>query len=209
MLRDTLSADTMVVNQWLSDGDYDYQHDLANNGESLWQTIMKKIGEWLQELFSDVVNTDGVSTILTIIAIAVLATILFFVWRKVSRLRMSPKTKDLDYDVTEDTIYGIDFDAELARALSCGDHRGALRMVYLRTLRLLHDEKVLEWNNTKTPQEFVSAIADPGLRSEFAALTSLYVRVRYGHFPALLSDVESAIALERTIRKHLKKGGEA
>lgn len=207
MLRDTLSADTMVVNQWLNDSNYDYQHDLTNSGESLWQTIMAKIGEWLQELFSDVVNTDGVSTFLTIIAIAILLIILYFVWRKISRLRISPKAKDLDYDVTEDTIYGIDFDAELARALSCGDHRGALRMVYLQTLRFLHDEGILEWNISKTPQEFVSAIADPELRAEFEALTSSYVRVRYGHFPALLSDVERALALERGIRGRIKKGG--
>lgn len=205
---DTLTADTAVVNEWLNSGNYDYQRDLANQGETLWQTLLAKLGEWFEQILSDVFNSDGASTLLTILGISVLIVLVFFVLRKVSRIRRNTKTKDLDYEVAEDTIYGIDFDAELKRALAIGDHRGALRMVYLRTLRLLHDEKVLHWDNTLTPEEFVHAIADAELRKEFSMLTTMYVRVRYGHFPATLLDVENAIALERKIRSRIEKGGE-
>ena len=208
LTADTLTADTAVVNEWLNSGNYDYQRDLANQGETLWQTLLAKLGEWFEQILSDVFNSDGASTLLMILGISVLIVLVFFVLRKVSRIRRNTKTKDLDYEVAEDTIYGIDFDAELKRALAIGDHRGALRMVYLRTLRLLHDEKVLHWDNTLTPEEFVHAIADAELRKEFSMLTTMYVRVRYGHFTATLPDVENAIALERKIRSRIEKGGE-
>ena len=47
----------------------------------------------------------------------------------------------MEYTVTEDTIYGIDFDAEIARALALGNYNEAARMVYLQTLRWLSDNK--------------------------------------------------------------------
>ena len=63
----------------------------------------------------------------------------------------SGRQAPLEYEVTEDTIYGVDFEREIARAMERKDYREAMRFTYLQTLKMLSDHQLIDWQPFKTP----------------------------------------------------------
>ena len=94
-------------------------------------------------------------------------------------MRNSRDAKEEDNDGNE-TIYGIDFDAEIAKALAASNYRQAVRYLYLKTLRRLSDAGHINWQPSKTPSQYVYEVQ----RDEFRQLTQHFLRVRYGNFEA-------------------------
>ncbi|MBR1594540.1 MAG: DUF4129 domain-containing protein [Alloprevotella sp.] len=213
---DTLRADSTLVQAWTSNPDFDYVRDLSGQDESMLTVVMKWIGQYVQRLFSALTNSDTVSTIAAIGIVLLVLVGGYFAWRHLGKRRGRVKISDVEYTVSEDSIYGVDFDRELELALAGRQHRQAVRLLYLRTLRHLHDAGCLCWSLTQTPREFVDALQDDALRAPFSRMTTAFVRVRYGHFPATAEDVERMSGWARETDAHIprgehneEKGGEA
>ena len=86
----------------------------------------------------------------------------------------------MEYTVSEDTIYGIDFNTEITRAAGNGNYREAIRLTYLKTLRLLSDREIIDWQPFKTPSQYTREFQNEKLR----IMTNHFLRVRYGDFDA-------------------------
>ena len=211
MTPDTLRADTTLIREWAQSGDYDYAQNLHARDKSLLETLFEKLGEWLDDLVSidtgNIALDDVKKWISVAAACAATAFFIYFLWKRRKNLKRRPKAEDLPYEVTEDTIYVADFDAALEKALAASNYREAVRLIYFRTLRHLHDSGHLTWNATQTPEEFVCALTDAGMRSLFARLTNHYVRIRYGHFEATPADVRLLLQNEERLRTNGKEGG--
>lgn len=95
-----------------------------------------------------------------------------------------------DYDVVEDTIYGIDFDQDISRALDCGNLREAIRLRYLQCLKYLSDNEKIDWRIHKTPAQYTREFKN----ADFSSLTRQYVLIRYGDYEAtqaIFNDISS------------------
>ena len=102
-------------------------------------------------------------------------------WKKNPRLfRRADDDGSPDYDVEEDTIYGIDFDAEIDQAFQQHDYRQAVRLLYLQTLKQLSDAGRIDWQPSKTPMQYARQMNDAAFRE----LSNHFIRVRYGNFEA-------------------------
>lgn len=212
---DTLRADSALVRAWSDNSDYDYLRDLVHNDESLIQVILSWIGDYLSRMKFAIQQNEAFTTALAIAFMLLFCVGIWFLWRHLARRRGRVRVEDVAYSVTEDSIYGIDFDAELAKAIGAGQSERIVRLLYLRTLRHLHDAGCLSWSITQTPQEFVAALKDDDLRTHFAHMTQSFVRVRYGHFPATAEDIGHMKAWAASVNEHIahsaagsKKGGE-
>lgn len=75
----------------------------------------------------------------------------------------------MNYSVHEDTIYGVDFDFEIKRAMERKDYRESIRLLYLQTLKLLSDEGRIDWQPYKTPTEYIYEVKQEALRRLFQA----------------------------------------
>ncbi len=75
-----------------------------------------------------------------------------------------------------------DLDAQLKGALDAGDHRLAVRYLYLKALRLLNDGECIRYHIQSTNQEYVRQLGGSEFSGPFRFLTAAYDRVWYGEF---------------------------
>ncbi|WP_315356198.1 DUF4129 domain-containing protein [Prevotella denticola] len=195
-LTDTLTCDSTLLHRFRSDEAYDYAGELQTPDLDWWDWLARKI----ERLFSDVfsIQSDGDIRIFIYIAIALAfsALIVFLLYRH--RSGLFGKAGNINRaDDEEDDIYGIDFDAAYARAMAQKDYYRAVRIVYLRTLRRLSDNQRISWQLYKTPTEYTREF----LSADFQRMTSVFMRVRYGNYPASEELVDLLVSLEDEIRK--------
>lgn len=191
---DTLQIDTTFVSTWRSDDDYNYEREFARTGQSWFDSIRESIGEWLRTLFGADYESIFDIRIWAIIGILIVVVILVYVFMKHPALFFRNKHVKTEYTVSEDTIYGIDFDAVIAKAVGSQDWREAIRFTYLKLLRKLSDAKIIDWQIFKTPTKYTLEYRN----ADFSTLTNLFIRVRYGGFSATESDYRMMDKLSET-----------
>lgn len=180
-MTDSLQIDTLQVAQWRSDVRFDYDRELARGGENLWGWLMRNITRYFHDTMNTILGHESTQWILIAVGVLFVGFVCWLLWKyKPGLFGRSGKMKVLDYEVAEDTIYGIDFEAAIAQALAENDYRQAMRMVYLQTLKRLSDDGAIDWQPSKTPMQYVRQVG----RREFAELSRLFILVRYGNHEA-------------------------
>ena len=177
----------MQIARWQAQNDFDYNRELVGGGMTFTQWLTMQLNELLDSLFGQ----------------AWVGVVGWYLWRYHPGLFMWQEQKQEACEDTEDTIYGIDFDAVISKALGREYYREAVRMVYLRTLKVLSDGGQIDWQPYKTPSQYVRELSTSSQLSSSAAtanpavfrrLTTHFLRVRYGNFPAtreLYDEVEN------------------
>lgn len=204
--QDTLRLTSEQYEAWHSDRSYDYDSQFATSGRSLGSMI----GEWLDKMMSSFVGNETYweyrTWIWCTVAVVLLIVIFVFLWYKHPKLfQRDSKATELEYDVVEDNIYGVDFDSKLQEAVDAGDFSEAVRLRYLQTLRWLSDRKLIDWQPFKTPSQYSAEYREHGFRS----LTILFQRIRYGGFVADRQIFEEADRLySSTVEKGVQHDGD-
>ncbi len=181
----------MQIAQWQAQNDFDYNRELVGGGMTFTQWLMMQLDELLNSLFGQAWNSEYTWWLLSAIGVVVLGVVGWYLWRYHPGLFMWQGQQQETGEDTEDTIYGVDFDAVISKALGREDYREAVRMVYLRTLKALSDGRQIDWQPYKTPSQYVREF--PAVAA-FRTLTTHFLRVRYGNFPAtreLYDEVET------------------
>ena len=202
-MSDTLVIDSVQIARWQAQRDFDYNRELVGDEMTFTQWLMMKVNELLKDLFGQAWDSDYTWWLLAVVGVAVAGIAGWYLWRFHPGLFMRQGDGQLAYADTEDTIYGIDFDALVSQALAREDYHEAVRLVYLRTLKTLSDAHQVDWQPFKTPSQYVrefSASRSVGSGAAnvpivaFRTLTTHFLRVRYGNFPAtrpLYDEVEN------------------
>lgn len=204
---DTLSVDSTVLAPWQSDASYEYSRELMQSTKSIWD----QLSDWFTTLLARAThwNIDSDSTLIfwivaTMVIVGAVVAILL-VRHPALFMRRSAKDK-LDYTVTEDTIYGIDFDAMIARAMSRADYAAAVRLIYLQALRRLSDAGRIKWIRSKAPMQYVRELGDDSFRQ----LTLLFLQVRYGGYACSQAEADEMLRWQQAVCPPTEeKGGPA
>ena len=87
--------------------------------------------------------------------------------------------------VKEDAVSPLeeDLDGQLMHFLQIGDHRQAVRYLYLKSLRLLNDQGLIRFHQESTNEEYLRQLSATPQAPAFRVLTGLYEKVWYGEFP--------------------------
>ena len=208
---DTLSCDTTTLSLMRENGAYDYGRELVTPQVNLWDWILEKVGEFLEDIFGKVAAQHITMPLIVMAGLALIGLIVWFVYKNRPELFMRNKKRRFDEDAEGDTIYGIDFDAEIKRAVGNGDYPGAVRWVYLQTLRYLSDTRQIDWQLYKTPTQYVYEYRE----APFRELTNHFLRVRYGHFEADAPLLHEMNRLQEILKQKMvvlvttEEGGEA
>jgi len=179
---DTLRIDTAMLNAWRSEPDYDYASEVVQSDFSIGDWISRNIWEALDILFRSPASFyhDHYQLIWSVVGGLCVAAIAYFVYRKHPALFGGSGTTVRAYDVVEDTIYGVDFPAEIAAARQRKDWREAVRLVYLYALKKLADSGRIDWQPWKTPAQYAAEVGT----ADFRLFSNHFLRVRYGNFAA-------------------------
>lgn len=206
---DTLQLDSTQLAVFQRDSRFDYDRELVGGSQNLLEWLTVVISEWLEETFNVLVDNDVVYYSLIGLGVLLVLFLSWLVWKKNPRLFMRKEDEPLDYDVQEDTIYGVDFEAGIREALSRQDYRQAVRLLYLQTLKQLSDAGHIDWQPSKTPSQYVREYG----HKAFAELSNHFVRVRYGNFEATEELFQVMKELQQTLNSQTsnlnsEKGGE-
>lgn len=196
MASDTLCVDSARIAVWQEDGRYDYDREIVGGNENLLEWIASVVSRWLHKTFGTVLSDDVVYYVLVVLGAVVVVALGWLLWKKRFKLFYG-KDDDgmLDYEVVEDTIYGVDFDADLREALDNEDYRQAIRLLYLQTLLYLQETGKIDWQPSKTPTQYMRQVGLP----TFSQLTNIFVQVRYGNFDASEVLFRQMKALQETV----------
>lgn len=172
--------------------EYDYDSQVVKSGRSYLELLAEAVNKLMRSIFGSETYQNNSALIWTLIGVALILAVVVIVIVKKPQLflRGSKKGKKTAYSVSEDTIYGIDFDSGISKAKTEGNYREAVRLIYLKTLRLLSDKSRIDWQPFKTPSQYTREYAD----TRFRTMTNHFLRVRYGDFAAdgeLCDTVES------------------
>lgn len=197
MTADTLVADTACIGAWTSSGSYAYKEQLMMPERDLTEEWL----EWLSRHFSewDMHFSQWTPTKVAEVIVAVVAVCvgLYLLWHNRYRWVGTRRTGrvTVDYDVTDDNIYGIDFDRSIKASFEKQLYGETVRLCYLRFLRTLADRGIIVWQTGRTPQTYLASVPPGDDRRTLSRLTNLYVQLRYGHYPATRERAETALTL--------------
>ena len=111
---DTLVIDTARLQVWRRDDDYAYGRELVPSQDSLMDWVAKRLNEFFENIFGSNFYQDHHDTLWICIGLAALGAVLaFLLWKHPELFARSGRRKPMEYEVTEDTIYGIDFPSEI------------------------------------------------------------------------------------------------
>lgn len=198
---DTLSCNTDRLAHWQNNPSYNYNRELQAPELDLYGWLKMQLMKLLEKIFGSSFANEYAEPILIIIFILIVLLLVWFVYRKRPDLFMRAGKKTMPYTVHEDTIYGVDFEAEIAAAISRGDYKEAVRLLYLQTLKFMSDNEIIDWQLYKTPTQYVYEVKSETKREPFRNLTNRFLRVRYGNFEATGQLFNEMKELQREVGK--------
>ena len=138
----------------------DYQYDRPPEKPS----YISRFFEWLMDLLKQILPDSGVDAtfdilkyVLIALMIAILVSMLMNVPLNSLFLRRSARPVAPAYETIDENIHELDFDLLITEAVSQQDYRKAVRLNYLKTLKLLSDREVIAWEANKTNQNWNAA----------------------------------------------------
>ncbi|MDR1524522.1 MAG: DUF4129 domain-containing protein [Tannerella sp.] len=205
---DTIAYDTGKIAGYQADSRFDYNSQLEMTGLSWFEIVSKWFNRMINSIFSGRIEEEYTTPVMIALFLIALVSVLVFLYRKRPELFMrSRKTATLPYDTEEENIHKIDFDREISGALDSGDYRLAIRMIYLHTLRILSDGKLIDWQIHKTPTEYFYEIKNSDVKRPFRELTTHFLQIRYGNYAASPELFETVSRIRENI-KELIGGGD-
>ena len=204
---DTIIYDAQKIADYQADDRFDYNSQLYMPDYSWFEILSKWFNRLLNSIFSGKFEESVTTTVMIILFIAVILSILFFLYKKRPELFMrEKKSSPIPYDIEEENIHHIDFNKEISIALECGDYRLAIRLLYLQTLRLLSDNNLIEWQIHKTPTEYLYEIKNREMRPLFRELTNRFLQVRYGNYSASSELYDIMHEVQTSLKKEMEGG---
>ena len=207
----TIAADTIVYNasriaEWQQMDDYN--REAVESQSDLLQWLIGMLMQLIDDMIQGVVRLDITTYVFIAIVVILLAVFCWLIYKYRPAIFGRRKKDDLDYELEEDNIYGIDFDVELKKALDRSDYREAVRLKYLQTLKLLTDAERIDWQLHKTATQYSLEFPD----ATFQQMTNHFLRIRYGYFQAtaeIYEEMAADYASLSALHPSSKKGGES
>lgn len=209
-INDTIVCDTTLLNGLTNNSNYDYNSDLNVENESILQKFFDSIAEFIDDLFHKAPNPEDsiksslngnsvLGYVLIAVIVIVLLALLYYMYKKKMFFFKKKEKEAEEYEVVEDTIYGVDFENDIALAVKAGNYKEAIRLRYLQCLRLLSDKSLINWRIYKTPTQYTYEFKN----DTFDQFTKLYVFIRYGGYAATEIEYDEICKLKTVIEKHV------
>ncbi|MCY7351710.1 MAG: DUF4129 domain-containing protein [Cytophagaceae bacterium] len=167
-----------------NDRAYQYGQDIQPADSFLGQLLMRFL-RWIKDwLYNpEFETTRDWLTIALVVGVAVFVAFKLLGMDKMGLWRRGAAESQVPYSLETDNIHAIAFDEEIATARSREQFRLAVRLYYLKTLKTLTDQALIDWQPNKTNRAYVDELKPKTLRPDFERITAQFEYVWYGGFP--------------------------
>jgi hypothetical protein len=186
--------DKGAIGNYKKQPEFNY-HEEKYNGPSLWSRFWK----WFWSLFDSVkvTKTAWFWVVIKYLFIGAGIAALLFLILKLSGIDInifrSKPYAPLAYSEFEENIHEIDFDTEVEKAAAVNNYRLAVRLLYLKVLKQLSDNGLINWQINKTNTHYASELTNTEQQAAFKQLTRQFEYVWYGDF-LINSDIYKKIS---------------
>ncbi|WP_439152966.1 hypothetical protein [Winogradskyella sp.] len=170
-----------------SGDDFNYSIN-DTGGVNLMQRILRKFFNWMSDLFGFDVDFIDYKTLEYIVygllgLIVLYLLIKFLLENPVSSVFKTEDKEIEGFTYVEENIEQVDFDKLINTSLKDNNYRLATRYMYLKSLKVLANKKMIEWHYDKTNTDYLNEIKDSKLKTLFKRISYIYDYVWYGEFP--------------------------
>lgn len=173
--------------------------------------ISKKIIDFLNQFFNFNLRAETLSGrkiiwIISFILLGVLIIlgILFFYKKFKTVIGRNDKNK-ISVEEVEKNINSVDFDLLIANAVNEQNYRLAIRFYYLKILKTLSVQKLINYEYQKTNYEYFYEINNPDLKNLFKDISFVFDYCWYGDHIAKQSDFSLAEIKFKKIQQLISK----
>ena len=110
-------------------------------------------------------------------------------------------------NIQEEHIKNVDLDAYITSALKEENYRLAVRYMYLKSLKLLSLNNLIEWHFEKTNTDYYNEIENGDLKTHFKKISYWYDHIWYGEFALDKTGFENARKDFEKLNKNLNYAG--
>lgn len=176
-----------ALDRYRSSDEFIYDRE-PRETESIWEKFLR----WLRERLRDLLGgSEGEATVTQWIGYTIAALAVIFVIMKLLGtdlrglfLRGNPNRVS-PFAELDENIHEMDFDALIEEAVAARHYRRAVRLLYLKALKILADRGHIDWRRDKTNHDYLRELRGKkaALGGAFADATVLFEYVWYGDMP--------------------------
>lgn len=193
-----LKFDKEKIASYKTNPDFDYTEKIQQ--ESWWTNFKNWVAlQWsrlLRWIFGDLDASPLLAFFLKLlpyILLALLLGLLLYLFSKMSPawyFRSSHDTPKIILDEDEKIIRKRDIKQLIESAISRGNYRLAVRYHFLYILQQLTQRDLINYDSSKTDEDYLQELLQPELKEQFKKLNRIYDFVWYGHFDTKPEDFE-------------------
>ena len=90
--------------------------------------------------------------------------------------------KEVSQEELPENIFDINYERELTKALVAGDHRLAVRIEFLRLLKILTEKNLIQYRQDRTNMDYIFQLGGKPFYPDFFRVVRHYEYSWYGHF---------------------------
>lgn len=189
--------DIEKLNALKENKDFQYKDNDSKYSFNIMAWLVDKISSVLEWMFGDVAVGDG-KWIAAIIEYLMWAAFIFIIIYgiikmlgiKISSFLFKPSDvkADIPYSIIDENIHELNFDDLIEKSLLEKNYRYAVRLNYLKALKVLADKDLIEWKKNKTNHDYLLEVANTPLKNDFASITKTFNYIWYGDKQINLND---------------------
>ncbi len=193
-----------------SSDDFNYNESVVESQNYLLRAI-KWFFEKLGAIFGIDVDPGFFKLVETLIYIILIVIAVYIIIRLFAGTKatsfFNKKSKDLaPLKYEEEHIEELDLENLINKALTASDYRLAIRYMYLKVLKDLSINNIIDWHYDKTNIDYINEIESNTIKHLFGNTSHLYDHIWYGEFILNESGFKSATKefdqLNKAINKH-------
>lgn len=199
------SVDSSKIKSYLREKDFSYFED-----PEFTMTLWEGLKDWISKQFAKLLDLDSEGTaweVFQYILIAFAFIVIIFGLYK-SELKglffSNPKNRVKSSEVIED-IHSINFEELIEAAIKNKNYRYAIRLNYLRTLKILSDKEIINWKIDKTNRDYFSEIKQSTLKIKFENITLDFESIWYGGIEVNQNDYNELLVNYSDVSSLLEK----
>jgi hypothetical protein len=195
------------LDKYLSDEDYRYDREFRPAAPSLWE----RFKQWLFDRLFYAMGDENTSNLLRWVIYLSCGAVILYVILKLTNTSIrgiiygQAQNGRMVLSESEENIHQLDFDQLIKESVNARQYKRAIRLLYLKTLKKLTDQGLIDWRINKTNQDYMQELSRTDIAPAFGRLTLLFEYFCYGDFSIYESDFEAAGAQFKVFEEQLQK----